>query len=88
MTSLTTTQSCAIGRFRQPATLTVLFPLKIFGSRFEFTRTLKRHSRVRLPKMANRATLRHCRKGMLLSQLTINLGKPPDHDRPIHNIGQ
>ena len=27
-------------------------------------------------------------RNRLLSQLTINLGKPPDHDPPIHNIGQ
>ncbi len=27
-------------------------------------------------------------RNRLLSQLTINLGKPPDHDRPIHDIGQ
>jgi hypothetical protein len=27
-------------------------------------------------------------RNMLLSQLTINLGKPPDHDRLIHDIGQ
>jgi hypothetical protein len=32
--------------------------------------------------MASRSILRNT----LLSQLTINPGKPPDHDRPIHNI--
>jgi hypothetical protein len=31
---------------------------------------------------------RWIRRNMSLSQLTINLGKPPDHAPPIHNIGQ
>jgi hypothetical protein len=34
--------------------------------------------------MESRSILRN----MLLSQLTINLGKPPEHAPPIHDIGQ
>ena len=41
-----------------------------------------------VPEYASPMESKSILRNVLLRQLTINLGKPPDHDRSIHNIGQ